>query len=178
MRPPPPGWVREVVPLPPAAYTARGPPSAVRGAPPLFTVEQFCKRIGKVPITCKDRPGFVVNRFFVPWLNEAVLILEDGLGTPEQIDAIAKDDEIVINVGDMLSRYTNNKLKSTIHKVINPPKEMWRRSRYSIPFFLHPIGTMSLNVLDSCIDDNNPKKYKDITAHEFLIQRLKDIGVL
>jgi len=57
----------------------------------LERVEQFCKRIGKVPITCKDRPGFVVNRFFVPWLNEAVLILEDGLGTPEQIDAIAKE---------------------------------------------------------------------------------------
>tara|TARA_B100000927_G_scaffold286394_1_gene277841 strand:- start:600 stop:1544 length:945 start_codon:yes stop_codon:yes gene_type:complete len=96
----------------------------------------------------------------------------------EWIDAIAKDDEIVINVGDMLSRYTNNKLKSTIHKVINPPKELWKKSRYSIPFFLHPIGTMSLNVLDSCIDENNPKKYEDITAHEFLIQRLKDIGVL
>ena len=35
-----------------------------------------------------------------------------------------------------------------------------------------------LNVLDSCVDDQNPKKYDDITAHEFLIQRLKDIGVL
>ena len=57
----------------------------------LERVEQFCKRIGKVPITCKDRPGFVVNRFFVPWLNEAVLILEDGLGTPDQIDAIAME---------------------------------------------------------------------------------------
>ena len=94
------------------------------------------------------------------------------------IDAIAEKDEIVINVGDMLSRYTNNKLKSTIHKVINPPKELWKKSRYSIPFFLHPVGTMKLNVLDSCIDDENPKKYDDITAHDFLIQRLKDIGVL
>ena len=96
----------------------------------------------------------------------------------EWIDAIAEKDEIVINVGDMLSRYTNNKLRSTIHKVINPPKELWKKSRYSIPFFLHPIGTMKLNVLDSCIDDENPKKYDDITAHDFLIQRLKDIGVL
>ena len=96
----------------------------------------------------------------------------------EWIDAIAEKDEIVINVGDMLSRYTNNKLKSTIHKVINPPKELWKKSRYSIPFFLHPVGTMKLNVLDSCIDDENPKKYDDITAHDFLIQRLKDIGVL
>ena len=57
----------------------------------------------------------------------------------EWIDAIAEKDEIVINVGDMLSRYTNNKLKSTIHKVINPPKELWKKSRYSIPFFLHPV---------------------------------------
>ena len=57
----------------------------------LERVEQFCKRIGKVPIICEDKPGFAVNRFFVPWLNEAVLILEDNLGTPEQIDAIARE---------------------------------------------------------------------------------------
>ena len=96
----------------------------------------------------------------------------------EWIDAIADKDEIIINVGDMLSRYTNNRLKSTIHRVINPPKEHWTKSRYSIPFFLHPVGSMSLNVLNSCIDDDNPKKYSDITANDFLIQRLKDIGVL
>ena len=96
----------------------------------------------------------------------------------EWIDAIADKDEIVINVGDMLSRYTNNRLKSTIHRVVNPPKEHWTKSRYSIPFFLHPVGSMSLNVLNSCIDDDNPKKYSDITANDFLNQRLKDIGVL
>ena len=96
----------------------------------------------------------------------------------EWIDAIAEKDEIVINVGDMLSRYTNNKLKSTIHKVVNPPKDQWKKSRYSIPFFLHPIGNMKLNVLDSCIDKDNPKKYEDISAHDFLVQRLKEIGVL
>ena len=94
------------------------------------------------------------------------------------IDAIAEKDEIIINVGDMLSRYTNNKLKSTIHKVVNPPKDQWKKSRYSIPFFLHPIGNMKLNVLDSCIDKDNPKKYVDISAHDFLVQRLKEIGVL
>ena len=96
----------------------------------------------------------------------------------EWIDAIAEKDEIVINVGDMLSRYTNNKLKSTIHRVVNPPKEYWSKSRYSIPFFLHPVGSMKLNVLDNCIDSLNPKKYKDITANDFLINRLIDIGVM
>ena len=94
------------------------------------------------------------------------------------IDAIAEKDEIIINVGDMLSRYTNNKLKSTIHKVINPPKHLWKKSRYSIPFFLHPVGNMKLDVLESCINNENPKKFDDITAHDFLIQRLKEIGVL
>ena len=52
-------------------------------------VEQYCKMLGKVVIVCKDRPGFVVNRFFVPWLNEACLLLEEGVATTAQIDAVA-----------------------------------------------------------------------------------------
>src|SRR5690606_26595628 len=78
------------------------------------------------------------------------------------IDAIAVDDELMINVGDMLSRLTNNKLKSTIHRVVNPPRELWASSRYSIPFFMHPKADTSLNVLENCIDENHPKLYDDI----------------
>jgi len=95
----------------------------------------------------------------------------------EWIDAIAEPDELMINVGDMLSRHSNNKLKSTIHRVVNPPKELWGSSRYSIPFFMHPISEMSLNVLDNCIDENNPKQFEDITAGEFLEERLKELGL-
>lgn len=96
----------------------------------------------------------------------------------EWIDAIAEDDELVINVGDMLSRHTNNKLKSTIHQVVNPPRELWGTSRYSIPFFMHPVSEMKLNVLENCIDENNPKLYDDITAGEFLYERLVDLGLI
>ncbi|WP_223550705.1 isopenicillin N synthase family oxygenase [Aestuariivivens sp. NBU2969] len=96
----------------------------------------------------------------------------------EWIDAIAGPDELMINVGDMLSRHTNNKLKSTIHRVINPPKELWGTSRYSIPFFMHPISDMKLDVLDSCVDENNPKVYEDITAGEFLNERLIELGLI
>ncbi|WP_299381818.1 2-oxoglutarate and iron-dependent oxygenase domain-containing protein [uncultured Lacinutrix sp.] len=95
----------------------------------------------------------------------------------EWIDAIAEPDELMINVGDMLSRHTNNKLKSTIHRVINPPKELWGTSRYSIPFFMHPISEMKLDVLESCIDEENPKQFDDITAGEFLNQRLIELGL-
>ena len=93
------------------------------------------------------------------------------------IDAMAEPDEIMINVGDMLSRHSNKKLKSTIHRVVNPPKEMWGNSRYSIPFFMHPVSDMKLDVLENCIDAENPKQFDDITAGEFLDQRLKELGL-
>ena len=96
----------------------------------------------------------------------------------EWIDAIAQPDELMINVGDMLSRHTNNKLKSTIHRVVNPPKELWGTSRYSIPFFMHPISEMPLNCLEGCIDENHPKLYEDITAGEFLTERLIELGLI
>lgn len=95
----------------------------------------------------------------------------------EWIDAIAEKDELMINVGDMLSRHTNNKLKSTIHRVTNPPRDLWGTSRYSIPFFMHPISAMKLDVLEECIDQKNPKKFEDITAGEFLEQRLHELGL-
>lgn len=96
----------------------------------------------------------------------------------EWIDAIAQEDELVINVGDMLSRHTNNRLKSTIHRVVNPPRESWSTSRYSIPFFMHPVSDMKLNALENCIDENNPKLYEDITAGEFLHERLVELGLI
>ena len=77
----------------------------------------------------------------------------------------------------MLQRLTNNKLKSTTHKVVNPPKEEWSKSRYSIPFFLHPHSNVSLKCLNSCIDKNTPKNYNDITAGEYLNERIKELGL-
>lgn len=96
----------------------------------------------------------------------------------EWVDAIARPDQLMINVGDMLSRLTNNKLKSTIHQVVNPPKESWGTSRFSIPFFMHPIGDMSLNCLPNCITEENPKQYEDITAGAFLHERLIELGLI
>ena len=93
------------------------------------------------------------------------------------IDAMAEPDELMINVGDMLSRHTNNKLKSTIHQVVNPPRELWGTSRFSIPFFMHPVSDMKLNCLEQCIDADNPKLYDDITAGEFLDERLVELGL-
>ena len=96
----------------------------------------------------------------------------------EWIDAMAGKDELMINIGDMLSRHTNNVLKSTVHRVVNPDRELLKKSRYSIPFFMHPVSEMRLDVLESCICEDHPKAFEDITAGEFLNERLVELGLL
>jgi isopenicillin N synthase-like dioxygenase len=93
------------------------------------------------------------------------------------IPITALPEQLVVNVGDMLERLTNRKLKSTIHRVVNPPREKMNTPRYSIPFFMHPRSEMSLAALPSCVDEHYPKLWPDITAGEFLEQRLAEIGL-
>lgn len=90
---------------------------------------------------------------------------------------VPEDNEIVINVGDMLQRLTNNYLKSTTHRVVNPPREEWHLPRLSIPFFLHPKADMDLSCLPACVTDDRPLEYKPITAGEYLDERLREIGL-
>ncbi|KAJ1444197.1 hypothetical protein B484DRAFT_321051, partial [Ochromonadaceae sp. CCMP2298] len=93
------------------------------------------------------------------------------------IPITALPDQIVVNVGDMLERHSNSKLKSTIHRVVNPPRELMHTSRFSIPFFLHPVSEMDLTCLENCVDKEHPKSFEDISAGEFLDQRLQEIGL-
>ena len=95
----------------------------------------------------------------------------------EWLPVKAGPGEIVVNVGDMLQRLTNDRLKSTTHRVVNPPREMWNSSRFSIPFFLHPRSNMSLACLSSCISQDHPKLYEDYTAGFYLDERLREIGL-
>jgi isopenicillin N synthase-like dioxygenase len=94
------------------------------------------------------------------------------------IPITAVNGHLVINVGDMLERLTNGVLKSTIHRVVNPPVEEMMKPRYSIPFFMHANPSASLASLEGCISKENPKKWEDKTAGEFLHQRLVEIGLV
>jgi isopenicillin N synthase-like dioxygenase len=93
------------------------------------------------------------------------------------LDIVPGEDEIVVNVGDMLQRFTNNYLKSTTHRVVNPPREEWHRPRLSIPFFLHPKSDMDLTCLPSTVTADRPLAYEPITAGEYLNERLREIGL-
>jgi isopenicillin N synthase-like dioxygenase len=95
----------------------------------------------------------------------------------EWVAIMPEADEIVINVGDMLQRLTNNYLKSTTHRVVNPPHEEWHLPRLSIPFFLHPVSSMDLTCLDTCVTADNPLQYESITAGAYLDERLREIGL-
>lgn len=95
----------------------------------------------------------------------------------EWVGVTSLPEQIVVNVGDMLQRLTNNKLRSTTHRVVNPSRDLWHTSRFSMPFFLHPRSEMSLSCLESCIDEAHPKAYDDITAGDYLDERLREIGL-
>ncbi len=88
-------------------------------------------------------------------------------------------DAIVVNVGDMLARLSNEVYPSTTHRVVNPRGGAARRSRYSVPFFLHPNPEFRIETLPGCIDAAHPNRYPDaITAHDYLLQRLREIRLL
>jgi isopenicillin N synthase-like dioxygenase len=86
---------------------------------------------------------------------------------------------LVVNVGDMLQRLTNHVLPSTTHRVVNPPPERRGHSRYSMPFFLHPAPDFLIESLPATVTAENPNRYPEpITAHDYLHQRLVEIGLI
>ena len=89
----------------------------------------------------------------------------------------ADSEHIVMNCGDMLQRLTNHQLKSTTHRVVNPPRELWHTPRFSIPFFCHPKPNMKLDALPQCVPAGEAPKDPPITAGEYLNERLAEIGL-
>ncbi|WP_315762549.1 isopenicillin N synthase family dioxygenase [Sphingomonas sp. Y38-1Y] len=86
---------------------------------------------------------------------------------------------MVVNVGDMLQRLTNHVLPSTTHRVVNPPVERRGHSRYSMPFFLHPAPDFVIKTLSGCVTEDRPNRYPEpITAHDYLHERLVEIGLI
>jgi isopenicillin N synthase-like dioxygenase len=97
----------------------------------------------------------------------------------EWIDVNPPAGCLVINVGDMLQRLTNNVLPSTTHRVVNPAPERQRYARYSVPFFLHFRPDYEIRTLGSCVSAEQPDQYPEpITAQEYLLERLREIRLL
>ncbi|MXP25012.1 isopenicillin N synthase family oxygenase [Altererythrobacter indicus] len=86
---------------------------------------------------------------------------------------------LAVNIGDMLQRLTNGKMRSTTHRVVNPVGDAAKRSRYSMPFFLHFRPDYMIEPLESCFDPENPEKREEpISSHDYLMQRLREINLV
>ncbi|WP_174298090.1 isopenicillin N synthase family dioxygenase [Sphingomonas bacterium] len=113
--------------------------------------------------------------------EEAGLELLDrsgGNGADRWLSIRPPEGALVVNVGDMLQRLTNHVLPSTTHRVVNPAPERRGRSRYSMPFFLHPAPDFLIATLPGCVTADNPDRYPTpITAHDYLHERLVEIGL-
>jgi isopenicillin N synthase-like dioxygenase len=97
----------------------------------------------------------------------------------EWLPITTQGDAIVVNIGDMLQRLTNHVYPSTTHRVVNPPNAHARKPRYSVPFFLHPNPDFVIDVLPSCVDADHPSRYPEpITAHDYLLERLRQIKLI
>lgn len=107
--------------------------------------------------------------------EEAGLELLDKDG--EWLPVKPPEGALVVNVGDMLQRLTNHVLPSTTHRVVNPPIERRGHSRYSMPFFLHPAPDFLIKALPQTVTAQNPEREPPITAHDYLAERLAEIGL-
>jgi isopenicillin N synthase-like dioxygenase len=97
----------------------------------------------------------------------------------EWVPFTAEGDTIVVNIGDMLQRLSNHVYPSTTHRVVNPPGDLARQPRYSVPYFLHPNPDFLIDVLPSCVSADNPSRYPEpITAHGYLMERLREIKLV
>ena len=110
----------------------------------------------------------------LPAATDSGLQLLDRNGTWHAVDGLA--GEIVADAGDMLSRHVNLKIPSTTHRVINPDRA--DAVRYSMPFFCHPRPEVLLDCPDSLLEPGEAKRFQPITAHAFLMQRLREIGLI
>lgn len=108
--------------------------------------------------------------------EEGGLELKDRQGN--WIPVVPPPGALAINVGDMLQRLTNHRLPSTSHRVVNPPPERRGHSRYSMPFFLHLRPDFLIDALPQCVDEAHPRREQPITAHDYLTERLREIGLI
>lgn len=99
------------------------------------------------------------------------LLQRDGTWLP--IPALP--GQMIVDSGDMLQQLTNGLLKSTTHRVVNPDSD--RDRRFSMPFFVHPRAEVDLTPLPGCITKTGAQKFPQITAGEYLQQRLREIGL-
>ncbi|MFT3805585.1 isopenicillin N synthase family dioxygenase [Arenimonas sp.] len=136
------------------------------------------------PITADDIPNVRAGahediNFITLLVGASAAGLEVRSRKGEWVPFTAEADTIVVNIGDMLQRLSNHVYPSTTHRVVNPPGDLARKPRYSTPYFLHPNPDFLISTLPGCVSVENPDRYPTpITAHDYLLERLREIKLV
>jgi isopenicillin N synthase-like dioxygenase len=136
------------------------------------------------PITAPDIPNVRAGahediNFITLLVGASAAGLEVKSKKGEWVPFTSDADTIVVNIGDMLQRLSNHVYPSTTHRVTNPPGEQARKPRYSVPFFLHPNPDYMIETLPATITPDNPNRYPTpISAHDYLLERLREIKLI
>jgi len=116
------------------------------------------------------------------------LLFQDSVGglqvqnptTKQFVPAPPIPGTVVINVADLLARWSNDILRSTLHRVVAPPSHPVNESegvtpkRQSIAFFCNPNFDAEISCLPHCSGPGNPRKYDPVTAEEYIVRRLRE----
>lgn len=105
---------------------------------------------------CDGTPGLQIQRLDGAW-----------------IDVVVPDGALIVNLGDLLQRWTNDRYRSTRHRVLAPTV----RERYSVPVFVNPQWHTEVACLASCVTAARPARYAPILAGEYLQSRFDDTFV-
>lgn len=96
--------------------------------------------------------------------------LKDGTWS----DVTAERDQFIVNIGDMMQRWTNDRWLSNLHRVVNPPAERRTGSRrMSIGYFLHPNYDAEIACLPTCSGPGNPPRYPPVRAGDMMRKKLE-----
>jgi isopenicillin N synthase-like dioxygenase len=103
------------------------------------------------------------------------LEVEDPHNPGHFVPAPPVPGSVVFNIGDLLMRWSNDILKSTLHRVRAPPLsdgELNTPARFSIPYFIGPDASKKIECLPGCYGPDRPKRYEPITAAEYIDMRM------
>lgn len=141
----------------------------------------FLRLLHYPPVNPAPQPGQIRAGEHTDFGSITLLFPEeiDGLeiytNQGEWLAAPQLPDTLLVNVGDSMQQWTNNKLHSTLHRVVNPAEANSQKSRYSIALFCGPDPQVELACLESCQEPGQVPLYSPVLAGDYIQSRLRSL---
>ncbi|MER6122361.1 2-oxoglutarate and iron-dependent oxygenase domain-containing protein [Streptomyces sp. NPDC001795] len=121
-------------------------------------------------------PGQLRKGIHSDWGSLTILYQDDGPGglqvldkNGEWLDVPYIEGSFVVNIGDLMAIWTNNRWVSTVHRVINPPRELADKERYSVPFFHQPAYDALIECIPTCTGPDNPPRHASVRSGDYIV---------